>query len=69
MPATTLPTRLHRLAVGLAAATWLLALSGCTVITIAGVATSAAVGAVKLTGAAVGAAVDLVVPDGDDEKK
>jgi hypothetical protein len=52
------------------------ALSGCTVITVAGLAAGAAitaadlavdaaVGTVKLTGKAVGA----VLPDGDDEEK
>lgn len=52
-------------------------LGGCTVITIAGAATAvavtgaslavdAAVGTVKLTGAAVGAAADVVLPGDDD---
>jgi len=60
----------------LAAATLSFLLSGCAVVAVAGVAATAAgvavdtaVGAVKLTGKAVGAAVDLVIPDGDDEKK
>jgi hypothetical protein len=55
------------------------ALAGCTVITVAGVATGlavsagglvvdAAVGTVKLTGKAVGAAAGAVLP-GDDEEK
>jgi hypothetical protein len=44
-------------------------LGGCTVITIAGAAASVAVGAVKLTGAAIGTAVDLVIPDGDEDEK
>jgi hypothetical protein len=48
-------------------------LSGCGVIvvagTAAGLAVDATVGAVKLTGKAVGAVVDVVVPDGDSEKK
>jgi hypothetical protein len=53
------------------------ALGGCTVITVAGTAASlavtagslavdAAVGTVKLTGAAVGAAAGAVLPSGDD---
>ena len=45
-------------------------LSGCAAVAVADLAVGAAVGAVKLTGAVVGAAVDLVIPDGDkDEKK
>ncbi|HET8747479.1 MAG TPA: hypothetical protein VFM98_17900 [Ramlibacter sp.] len=59
---------------GLAAAL----LSGCTVITVAGaaaglavtagsLAVDAAVGTVKLTGKAVGAAAGAVLPDGDDD--
>ena len=54
-----------------------LALGGCTVITVAGTAASlavtgvglaadAAVGTVKLTGKAVGAAVDAVTPGSND---
>ena len=54
------------------------ALSGCTVITVAGAAASvavtagslavdAAVGTVKLTGAAVGAAAGAVLPSSDDK--
>jgi hypothetical protein len=46
-------------------------LSGC-VSMVVGAATTAVdigVGAVKLTGKAVGAAVDLVIPDSDSEKK
>jgi hypothetical protein len=61
---------------GLAAAL----LSGCTVITVAGaaaglavtaggLAVDAAVGTVKLTGKAVGAAAGAVLPGGDDEGK
>lgn len=75
MPYRTLPMPrsetfhpLGRLAAGAAVSLALLALPGCTVITVAGVATSAAVGAVKLTGAVVGTAVDLVIPSGDDKK-
>jgi hypothetical protein len=52
-------------------------LGGCAVISVGstavglaatgvGLAVDAAVGTVKLTGKAVGAAADLVVPDGDD---
>jgi hypothetical protein len=51
------------------------ALGGCAVIAVAGVAATAAgvvvdtaVGAVKLTGKAVGAAVDIVIPDGEEKK-
>lgn len=62
----------------LAAAAALL-LGGCTVITVAGaaaglavtagsLAVDAAVGTVKLTGAAVGVAADVVLPSGDDQK-
>ena len=46
-------------------------LTGCVSLVV-GVATTAvdvAVGAVKLTGAAVGAAADLVIPDSNEEKK
>jgi hypothetical protein len=68
MPSRHTAALLRRLAAGAVASIALLALSGCTVITIAGVATSAVVGAAKLTGAAIGTAVDLVVPDGEDEK-
>lgn len=60
----------------LAAASVCLLLTGCVslvvgaAVTAADVAASAAVGAVKLTGKAVGAAADLVIPDGkSDEKK
>jgi hypothetical protein len=49
-----------------------LALSGCAVVTVAGaavgaasIAVDAAVGAVKLTGRAVAAAADLVIPDSE----
>ena len=46
-----------------------LALSGCAVVTVAGMAAGlavdATVGAVKLTGKAVGAAVDVVTPSSD----
>ena len=56
-----------------------LALSGCTVITVAAAATSvaltagelavdAAVGTVKLTGKAVGLAADAVLPSGEENK-
>jgi hypothetical protein len=57
-----------------------LALQGCTVLAIAdtagslavkgvGLAADAAVGTVKVTGKAVGAAADLVIPDGEEAKK
>ena len=49
-----------------------LALSGCAVVTVAGMAAGlavdATVGAVKLTGKAVGAAVDVVTPNSDPAK-
>lgn len=67
---------LRRIAAALALAALALALGGCTVITLAGAAVTAvgvaadvAVGTVKLTGAAVGAAADLVIPDGDEAEK
>ncbi|TWO72526.1 hypothetical protein FN976_05700 [Caenimonas sedimenti] len=48
------------------------ALGGCGVILVAGTAASlavdATVGVVKLTGKAVGAAVDVVTPGGDEKK-
>jgi hypothetical protein len=55
-------------------------LSGCVVVAVADAAATAvvktgglvvdgAVGAAKITGKAVGAAADLVVPDGEEEKK
>jgi hypothetical protein len=58
----------------------LAALQGCTVLAIAdtagslavkgvGLAADAAVGTVKVTGKAVGAAADLLIPDGDEAKK
>jgi hypothetical protein len=54
-------------------------LQGCTVLAIAdtagsiavkgvGMAADAAIGTVKITGKAVGAAADLVIPDGDAAK-
>ena len=53
-----------------------LSLGGCAVAAVVGVAATAvgvaadaAVGAVKLTGAVVGGAVDLVIPDGDGKKE
>lgn len=62
----------------LLAACVLAALSGCTVITVAGTATSvaltagslavdAAVGTAKVTGKVVGAAAGAVLPSGDEE--
>jgi hypothetical protein len=70
---------LVRRAAGVALIGGSLALSGCTVITVAAVATSvavtagslavdAAVGTVKLTGKAVGLAADAVLPSGDENK-
>jgi hypothetical protein len=60
----------------LLAAFFSLTLTGCAVALVAGAAATAvgvaadvAVGAVKVTGKAVGAAVDLVVPDGEEDKK
>jgi hypothetical protein len=58
----------------------LVALQGCTVLAIAdtagslavkgvGLAADAAVGTVKVTGKAVGAAADLVIPGGEEDKK
>jgi anti-sigma factor RsiW len=66
----------RRLARGLALAALCLQLAGCAVVMVAGAAASvvttgaglavdAAVGAAKLTGKAVGAAVDVVVPDSE----
>jgi hypothetical protein len=63
----------------LAAALLCVTLCGCTVITVAGTAASvavtagslavdAAVGAAKVTGAAVGLAADAVLPSGESEK-
>jgi hypothetical protein len=43
-------------------------LSGCAVVAVADLAVGAAVGAVKLTGKAVGAVVDVVTPDSDEKK-
>lgn len=67
---------LARLALAACAA---LFLGGCTVITVGAIAVGAAVtagslavdagvGAVKLTGAAVGAAADVVLPSDDEEQ-
>jgi hypothetical protein len=74
MPTPTLLLRRAAAACTVAALT--VALSGCTVLTVAGAAVTAvgvaadvAIGAVKLTGSAVGAAADLVIPDSDDENK
>lgn len=72
MPKLELPTRGSASALLLALC--FLALPGCAVITLGGAAIGAAgivvdtaVGAAKLTGKAVGAAADLVIPDGDKE--
>ncbi|TFZ01510.1 hypothetical protein EZ242_09060 [Ramlibacter rhizophilus] len=73
-PASPAPRRIALVAAMLLA----LATSGCAVITVASTATSVAVtgaslavgagvGAVKLTGRAVGAAVDLAVPDSNTD--
>jgi hypothetical protein len=43
-------------------------LCGCAVVAVADLAVGAAVGAVKLTGKAVGAVVDVVTPSSDDKK-
>jgi len=66
---------MHRLAL-LAAATACLLLGGCAVVTVAdtvvgvgasavGLAADAAVGTVRITGKAVGAAADAVIPGGN----
>jgi hypothetical protein len=47
------------------AALFCLSLSGCAVVSVAGLAVDATVGAVKLTGKAVGAVVDVVTPNSD----
>ena len=59
----------------LAAAVACACLGGCAVVAVgsavvgvAGVAVDAAAGAVKLTGKAVGAAVDVVIPDSEPRK-
>jgi hypothetical protein len=67
------PSRaLRRAAAACGVAALCVALSGCGVILLAGTAASLAVdvtvGAVKLTGKAVGAAVDVVTPGSGDEK-
>ncbi|HVZ45443.1 MAG TPA: hypothetical protein VHA82_16650 [Ramlibacter sp.] len=55
----------------LAAASACILLSGCVSMVVGAVVTAAdvAVGAVKLTGKAVGAAADLVIPDGRKDEK
>jgi hypothetical protein len=72
MPQAPSPAR--RAASALWVALCALALPGCAVITLGGAAIGAAgivvdtaVGAAKLTGKAVGAAADLVIPDSDEE--
>lgn len=67
------PPSLRRLgAVALASLALGASLSGCGVILVAGTAASlavdATVGAVKLTGKAVGAAVDIVTPGSEEAK-
>jgi hypothetical protein len=63
---------LRRVAAACAGAVLCTTLGGCGVIVLAGTAASlavdATVGAVKLTGKAVGAAVDVVTPGGDEKK-
>jgi hypothetical protein len=72
MPHLALPAR--GAASALLLALCCLALPGCAVITLggaaigaAGIAVDATIGAAKLTGKAVGAAADLVIPDSDEE--
>ena len=78
MPSRAAPFRTHRtraahrlIAAG-GIAVLCLALGGCGVILVAGTAASlavdATVGVVKLTGKAVGAAVDVVTPGSGDKK-
>lgn len=52
----------------LAAATLCLLLSGCAVVAVADLAVGAAVGAVKMTGSAIGAVFDAVTPDKEEKK-
>ncbi len=74
------PTPFHGAATSCALAVAACLLGGCTVVTVvdtaAGVAVSgaglvadAAIGTVRLTGKAVGAAADAVLPSGDDEPR
>lgn len=73
----TLPATARRLLLAASLAAGGLTLSGCTVLAVAGaaagvavtgagLAVDAAVGAVKLTGKAVGVAADVVLPDADE---
>ncbi|MBI5279067.1 MAG: hypothetical protein HY854_21710 [Burkholderiales bacterium] len=57
-------------AIVIAAAASCLLLTGCISMAIGavGVAADVAIGAVKLTGKAVGAAADLVIPDKEEKK-
>ena len=58
---------LRRAATACALAIGLSLLGGCAVISVASLAVDATVGAVKLTGKAVGAVIDVVTPDSDDD--
>ena len=44
-------------------------LTGCAVVAVADAAVTVVATGVKVTAKTVGAAVDLVIPDGDDDKK
>jgi outer membrane murein-binding lipoprotein Lpp len=74
-----LPRKAMKIRIVIAATLAPLMLSGCVVLAVADTAATAvvktgglvvdgAVGAVKLTGKAVGAAVDVVIPDGEEKK-
>jgi hypothetical protein len=52
----------------LATAVLVLALNGCAVVAVADAAVTVVATGVKVTAKAVGAAVDAVIPDGDDEE-
>jgi len=52
----------------LATAVLALALNGCSVVAVADAAVTVVATGVKVTAKAVGAAVDAVIPDGDDEE-
>ena len=66
---TTFFQRLRRASAWAALGLGLVSASGCTVIAVAGAATSVAVGAVSLAGSAIGTAVDIVTPSSSDKKK
>ncbi|HSW16236.1 MAG TPA: hypothetical protein VLJ86_03350 [Ramlibacter sp.] len=74
---TIVATRARRVGAGVACVMALLALPGCAVISVASTATSiaasgvglaadAAIGTVRITGKAVGAAADMVIPDSSE---